>query len=108
MYIQIAKVHHALVNNVTSVLTKGSLGTTGIIFALARGWKMAIIMIAFLPIMMVAAYFSSYYYKQSEKYLQRAKAKTDSEVIEVFENVKTVRMLGGENYELQRYQKSVK
>lgn len=38
MYIQISKVHHALVNNVTNVLTKVSLGVSGIVIAVARGW----------------------------------------------------------------------
>jgi hypothetical protein len=81
MYIQIAKVHHAIVNNVTSMLTKFSLGLCGVIIALTRGWLMAVVMIAFLPLMMVAAFVSTYYYKQSEKFLSKARSKTDSEVI---------------------------
>jgi ABC-type bacteriocin/lantibiotic exporter with double-glycine peptidase domain len=103
MYIQIAKVHHALVNNVTSMLTKFSLGVCGIVIALARGWLMAVVMIAFLPLMMAAAFVSSHYYKKSERFLSKTKSKSDSEVIEVFENIRTVRVLGGENYESERY-----
>ena len=95
MYLQINKVHQALVNNVTSVLTKMSMGTSGIILALARGWKMALIMIAFLPAMMISGFISGYFYKKIEMYQQTKKAKQDSEVIEVFDNVKTVKMLDG-------------
>lgn len=38
MYIQIAKVHKALVNNMTSILTKISMGVSGIVLALITGW----------------------------------------------------------------------
>ena len=64
MYIQINKVQQALVNNVTSVLTKVSMGSSGIIIALARGWRMALVMIAFLPAMMVSGYVSGYFMKK--------------------------------------------
>lgn len=81
MYIQIAKVHKALVNNMTSILTKISMGISGIILALATGWEMGLVMIAFLPLMVIAGVLSSKFYKKLEKYQQRKKAKNDSEVI---------------------------
>lgn len=61
MYAQIAKVHQALVTNVTSLLTKISMGCAGIIIALATGWKMALAMIAFLPIMMLSGFIRGHY-----------------------------------------------
>ena len=78
MYIQIAKVHKALVNNVTSILTKISMGVSGIILALAEGWEMGLVMIAFLPFMILAGYVSSIYLKKREKYEQKNKARQDS------------------------------
>ena len=105
MYIQIAKVHKALVNNFTSILTKVSMGIAGIILALVVGWEMGLVMIAFLPFMVVAGIFSSMFYKKLEKYQQKNKAKNDSEVIEVFDNIRTVRMLDGERYETDRFVK---
>lgn len=64
MYIQIAKVHKALVNNMTSILTKLSMGFAGIILALVTGWEMGLVMIAFLPLMIIAGIFSSKFYKK--------------------------------------------
>ena len=64
MYIQIAKVHKALVNNMTSILTKISMGVSGIILALATGWEMGLVMIAFLPLMVIAGILSSKFYKK--------------------------------------------
>ena len=107
MYIQIAKVHKALVNNMTSILTKISMGISGIILALVVGWEMGLVMIAFLPLMVVAGVFSSKFYKKLEKYQQRKKAKNDSEVMEVFDNVRTVRMLDGERYETDRFEQKL-
>ena len=78
MYIQIAKVHKALVNNMTSILTKLSMGVAGIVLALITGWEMGLVMIAFLPLMIIAGIVSSKFYKKIEKYQQKHKAKGDS------------------------------
>lgn len=81
MYIEISKVHQGLVNNVTSVLTKISMGTSGVIIAMVNGWQMALVMIVFLPVMMFAGLMSSHYLKKIEKYQQKTKARFDSNVI---------------------------
>lgn len=65
------------------------------------------VMIAFLPLMIVAGIASSKFIKKIERYQQRTKAKGDSEVIEVFDNIRTVRMLDGEKYETDRYEKKL-
>ena len=64
MYLQIAKVHKALVNNMTSIITKISMGICGIVLALSTGWEMGLVMIAFLPLMVVAGVISSKFYKK--------------------------------------------
>ena len=64
MYAQIAKVHEALVMNMTNVLNKISMGVSGIIFALATGWQMALVMIAFLPIMMGSGFIRGSFLKK--------------------------------------------
>ena len=48
----------------TSVLTKFSMGISGVILALIRGWQMALVMMAFLPFMAIAGFVSSYFLKQ--------------------------------------------
>ena len=108
MYVQIAKVHQALVTNMTSLLTKISMGCAGIIISLATGWKMAIVMIGFLPAMMLSGFVRGHYEKKKEFYMQKKKVQIDSEVIEIFDNIKTVKMLNGEAHEAQRYEKMLK
>lgn len=60
---------------------------------------MALVMISFLPIMMISGFVSSHFIKKTQKFQQKTKAKFDSDVIEVFDNVRTVRMLDGEAFE---------
>lgn len=95
MYVQIAKVQQGLVTNMTSVLNKISMGVSGIIVALAVGYQMALVMIGFLPVMMASGMIKGYFTKQKDMYLQTKKVKIDSDVMEVFDNIKTVKMLGG-------------
>lgn len=59
---------------------------------------MALVMTAFLPVMLVSGYISSIYMKKIEKFQQKTKSRMDSDVIEVFDNIRTVRMLDGEEY----------
>lgn len=96
MYIEIGKVQQCLVNSVNSVLTKIGMGVSGLIIALIEGWQMALVMTAFLPVMLFSGYLSSIFLKKIEKFQQKTKSRLDSEVIEVFDNIRTVRMLDGE------------
>jgi ABC-type bacteriocin/lantibiotic exporter with double-glycine peptidase domain len=64
MYIEIEKIHKGMVNNITSILTKLSMGISGIVIALVNGWQMGMVMMAFLPVMIVSGYMSSYFIKQ--------------------------------------------
>lgn len=81
MYIQISKVQLGLVTNMTSILTKVSMGVCGVIVALAVGYQMAIVMIIFSPFMMLSGYIRGYFFKERDMYLQTKKIKTDSNII---------------------------
>lgn len=59
--------HQGIINNVTSILTKVSLGLSGIIIALVRGWQMALVMISFLPVMMISGFVQLLYKENLEK-----------------------------------------
>jgi hypothetical protein len=48
----------------TAVLTKISMGISGIIMALTIGYRMAAVMILFLPVMMLSGWIRGYYMKQ--------------------------------------------
>jgi ABC-type multidrug transport system fused ATPase/permease subunit len=59
MYLQTQKAQNSLVESITSILTSFSMGFGGIIFAFSHGWKMAIVMACFLPVMMLTNYIST-------------------------------------------------
>jgi ABC-type bacteriocin/lantibiotic exporter with double-glycine peptidase domain len=63
MYIQISKVQQGLITNMTSVLNKVSMGVSGIIVALVVGYKMALVMIGFLPVMMASGFIRGHFMK---------------------------------------------
>jgi ABC-type bacteriocin/lantibiotic exporter with double-glycine peptidase domain len=63
MFIEISKIHKGMVNTITSILTKLSMGISGFIIALVNGWQMALVMLAFLPMMTISGYISSYFLK---------------------------------------------
>jgi hypothetical protein len=54
------------------------MGISGIIIALVNGWQMGMVMMAFLPVMMVSGYLSSYFIKQRERYVTKTKSGLDS------------------------------
>lgn len=63
MYIQISKVQQGLITNMTSVLNKISIAGSGIIMSLVVGYQMALVMIAFIPVMMGSGYIRAYFMK---------------------------------------------
>jgi ABC-type bacteriocin/lantibiotic exporter with double-glycine peptidase domain len=63
MYIQVAKVQQGLVTNMTAVLTKISMGVSGIVMAFTVGYNMAIVMTLFLPIMMISGCIRGHFTK---------------------------------------------
>eukprot|EP00919_Chromeraceae_sp_WS-2016_P015987 GHVR01038094.1.p1 GENE.GHVR01038094.1~~GHVR01038094.1.p1 ORF type:complete len:204 (+),score=5.18 GHVR01038094.1:7158-7769(+) len=98
MYIHIDRVHKEIVDNISSLLTKISMTATGIILSLARGLDMALEMLAFLPVMIITGIINQYIDEKSTKIVDNYRTEMDSDVIEVFDNIKTVKMLGGEQY----------
>ena len=95
MFTQVGSLQGALVSNVTSMLTKVTIATAGLIMALIRGWKMSLVMIAFLPVSMISGWMKGKYHQKYDAYHQKKKTKIDAEVMEVFDNVLTVKYLDG-------------
>lgn len=98
MYLQTQRAQNSLVESVTGILTSFSMGLGGLIFAFARGWKMAIVMAGFLPVMLLTNYISARLSQKWESQLIQKTTNVNSNVIEIFENIKTVKYLGGEDY----------
>lgn len=62
MYSHISKVQASLVSNITSTLTKVSIGVAGFILAVSTGWSMTFVMLVFLPVMVVLGMISGHYW----------------------------------------------
>jgi ABC-type bacteriocin/lantibiotic exporter with double-glycine peptidase domain len=95
MYTQTQRAQNSLVESITGILTSLSMGFGGLIFAFSRGWKMAIVMAGFLPVMFLTNYISSRLARKWENQLVDKVSNTGSNIIEIFENIKTVKYLGG-------------
>lgn len=84
MYMQTERAQSSLVESINSILTTISMGLGGIIFALAHGWKMAVVMAGFIPVMMVTNYVTTRLAKRWEtKFVDRATS-INANVIETF------------------------
>ena len=69
MYIQTQRAQNSIVKSITGILTSMSMGLGGIIFSFSRGWRMAVVMTGFLPIMLLANYFEGRLAKKWDKVL---------------------------------------
>lgn len=95
MYLQTQRAQNSLVESINGILTSISMGFGGIIFAFSRGWKMAIVMVGFLPVMLLVNYFSQRLAKRWETELVDKTGDINANVQEAFENIKTIKYLGG-------------
>lgn len=64
MYSQTQRAQNSIVESITGILTSLSMSFGGIIFAFSRGWKMAIVMVGFVPVMILTNYFTSKFSKK--------------------------------------------
>jgi ABC-type multidrug transport system fused ATPase/permease subunit len=83
------------------------MGISSIIVSFVKGWKLAIVLNSYIPIIVVLNFVKSQIHLQSKVLTADMNAKMNGDVFEVFENIKTVKYLGGEDYELDRYSKDL-
>jgi ATP-binding cassette, subfamily B (MDR/TAP), member 1 len=84
MYLQTQRAQNSLVESITGILTSLSMGFGGIVFALSRGWRMAIVMAGFLPVMLLANYISARLGRKWESQFVEKTAHINASVTEVF------------------------
>ena len=59
MYVQTQRAQNTLVESITSMLTCLSMGISSIIVSLIRGWKLAIVLNSYIPLIVVLNYLRS-------------------------------------------------
>ena len=107
MYVQTQRAQNTLVESVTSMLTCLSMGIGSLVVSFAKGWKLALVLNAYIPVVVILNYMRSQINLRCKTATADLNAKLNGDVFEVFENIKTVKYLGGEEYELSRYNKEL-
>ncbi|XP_050312500.1 multidrug resistance protein homolog 49-like isoform X2 [Anthonomus grandis grandis] len=104
----IPKIEDGMGEKVGVVVFLGATSVTGIIWALVKGWQLALVCLASLPlqtgVMGAIAWFSAKYCKQEMKAYGNAGAVAE----EVLSSIRTVVAFDGQEKETKRYEKYVK
>ena len=80
------------------MLTCLSMSVGSIVVSFFLGWKMAIVLNAYVPVVVVLNYLRSKYNIRAKNATSDMNVKLSGNVFEVFENIKTVKYLRGEDY----------
>lgn len=59
MYVQTQRAQNTLVESVTSMLTCLSMGISSIIISLIQGWKLALVLNSYIPVIVILNYLRS-------------------------------------------------
>jgi len=84
MYIQTQRAQNTLVESVTSMLTCLSMGISSIIVSFVKGWKLALVLNAYIPIIVVLNYLRSQINLKAKILSADMNAKMSGDVFEVF------------------------
>lgn len=94
----VSKIYSSLLTDFTAVINKLSMGICGIAFAFFVGYKMALVMASFLPVMMISGCIRGHFTKKMQLYLQTEKNAIDAGVTETFQLIRTVKMFSAEKH----------
>lgn len=106
MYNETNKLQLAIGSKISSFLMSGSMIVGGLVIALTRGWKMAIVLMSFIPVMLVAGIISTVINKKADNVTNKIANRMAGNGLEVLESIRTVKALGGEQYEAARYRRT--
>ena len=95
MYVQTQRAQNTIVESVTSMLTCLSMGISSIIVSFVKGWKLALVLNSYIPVIVVLNYLRSQINLKAKIVTAEMNAKMSGDVFEVFSNIKTVKYLGG-------------
>lgn len=101
------KLQTAIGSKCQTFLMGVSLIVGGLIIAVMRGWKLAAILMSFIPVMLGVGLISNFLTRKTDAITDTIGHRLSGNALEVLENVRTVKMLGGESYEISRFQKTL-
>lgn len=84
MYVQTQRAQNTLVESVTSMLTCLSMGISSIIISLIQGWKLAIVLNSYIPVIVILNYMRSRINLKAKIITADMNAKMSGDVFEVF------------------------
>ena len=80
------------------MLTCLSMSIGSIVVSFFLGWRLAIVLNAYVPVVVILNYVRSRYNVKAKNATTDLSGKLNGNVFEVFENIKTVKYLRGEDY----------
>lgn len=84
MYVQTQRAQNTLVESITSMLTFLSMGVSSIVISFIKGWKLAVVLNAYIPIIVVLNYLRSQINLKAKIVTADMNAKMSGDVFEVF------------------------
>jgi hypothetical protein len=84
MYVQTQRAQNTLVESITSMLTCLSMGISSIVVSFVKGWKLAVVLNAYIPIIVVLNYLRSQINLKAKIITADMNAKMSGDVFEVF------------------------
>ena len=84
MYVQTQRAQNTLVESITSMLTCLSMGISSIIVSFVKGWKLAIVLNSYIPIIVILNYLRSQINLKSKVITADMNTKMNGDVFEVF------------------------
>jgi hypothetical protein len=84
MYVQTQRAQNTLVESITSMLTCLSMGISSIVISFVKGWKLALVLNAYIPIIVVLNYIRSQINLKAKIVTADMNAKMSGDVFEVF------------------------
>lgn len=84
MYVQTQRAQNTLVESITSMLTCLSMGISSIVISFIKGWKLAVVLNAYIPIIVVLNYLRSQINLKAKIVTADMNAKMSGDVFEVF------------------------
>lgn len=76
---------------------------SGMVVSLTKGWKMALVMMSLTPVAVIVLFISNAMNRYLDRKCNHIMDRASGNSTEVLENIRTVKALGGEDYEVDNY-----
>ncbi|GAB1286397.1 Bile salt export pump [Apodemus speciosus] len=103
----INKINEAIADQLALFLQRLSTSISGFLLGFYRGWKLTLVILAVSPLIGIGAAVIGLSVAKFTEFELRAYAKAGSVADEVLSSIRTVAAFGGENKEVERYEKNL-